>query len=336
MSVYLNEYENKSGKLKNRDVKILVLLTVVISLVIGLVMLRPFSKEVVNLDKFADYYTTDETLEDGYLLLKSNYYSNKIVYNIKDRKIEIPEVSDKDKFQMPVKKIYKVVAGDTLSGIAVNQGIALSVLRNNNPGVTSNLRVGQEIIIPSINGIYYKVKKGDSLYKIAYKFRVELADIKLYNELDKEELSIGQELFLKDPDTDVLNNINSLFKMPVRYIGISSPFGNRFHPVLKRYILHAGVDLRARYVPVRAARSGTVIYAGYSRGYGKLIKIRHADGYETRYAHLNKIYVKRGTRVRIGQNIAQSGMTGRVTGPHLHFEIRKNGKPLNPMRYLER
>lgn len=336
MNVYLNENKSNNKKPRNRDFKIIILLTIIIGLIISFVTLRPFSKEVVNLDKFADYYTSDETNEDGYMLLTSNYYSKKIVYNIKEKTVEIQEKDKKEAFQMPVKNIYKVVSGDTLSGIAVNKGVALSVLRNNNPDVTSNLKVGQEIMIPSINGIYYKVKKGDSLYKIAYKFRVELSDIKLYNILETDELSIGQELFLKDPDPDVLNNMSSLFKMPVKYSGITSPFGNRYHPVLKRYILHAGVDLRARYIPVSAARSGVVIFAGYSRGYGKLIKIRHADGYETRYAHLNKIYVKRGTRVRSGKVIAQSGMTGRVTGPHLHFEIRKNGRPLNPMKYLER
>lgn len=335
MSTHFNNYDKiKSLKLRNRDIKIIILLTVIISLITATFILRPFNKEVVNLDKFADYYSEEGTYEDGFLLLSSNYYSKKMIYNIKYKKIEILELEDK--FQMPVKKIYTVISGDTLSGIAVKEGVALSVLRNNNPEVTSNLKVGQELIIPSINGIYYKVKRGDSLSKIAYKFRVELSDIKLYNELEKEELSIGQELFLKDPDTDILNSIISLFKMPIRYTGISSPFGNRFHPILKRYILHSGVDLRARYISVSASKSGVVTYAGYSEGYGKLVKIKHPDGYETRYAHLNKIYVKKGQKVRVGQKIAQSGMTGRVTGPHLHFEIRKNGKPLNPMKYIEK
>ncbi len=89
----------------------------------------------------------------------------------------------------------------------------------------------------------------------------------------------------------------------------------------------------ARYVPVTASRSGVVTFVGVAGGYGKLIKIKHSDGYETRYAHLNRIDVKKGQKVSQGQSLGQSGMTGRVTGPHLHFEVRKNGKPVNPMKY---
>ena len=121
---------------------------------------------------------------------------------------------------------------------------------------------------------------------------------------DEKNLKVGDEIFLKDPDLDTLSkatdNIGAGigFKMPVQYRGISSPYGNRFHPVLKRYISHAGVDLRARYVPVTASRGGKVSFAGFQRGYGKIVKISHPNGYETRYAHLNKIYVKRGEKVK--------------------------------------
>ncbi|MFA6708774.1 MAG: LysM domain-containing protein, partial [Fusobacterium sp.] len=149
MNAYLNESKNNNKKPRNRDFKIIILLTIIIGLIISFVTLRPFSKEVVNLDKFADYYTNDETNEDGYMLLTSNYYSKKIVYNIKEKTVEIQEKDKKEVFQMPVKNIYKVVSGDTLSGIAVKKGVALSVLRNNNPDITSNLKVGQKIIIPS-------------------------------------------------------------------------------------------------------------------------------------------------------------------------------------------
>ena len=124
--------------------------------------------------------------------------------------------------------------------------------------------------------------------------------------------------------------------MPVKWAGVTSPFGKRFHPVLKRYIQHAGIDMRARYVPLMASRDGTVVFAGYMTGYGKIIKINHGSGYETRSAHLEKMYVKVGDKVKSGQVIGQTGMTGRVTGPHLHFEIRKNGKANNPMNYLVR
>lgn len=334
MRIHLEKNESTLKlRTRNRDIYVLFLLSLIINISMIFCYLKPMKSEIVNMEKFADYYQFTEDSEDGYLLLGSNYFSKTLVYDIEKNIVAIPE---RDKIIMPIKTYYEVLSGDTLSEIAYNLGQSVTMIRYNNPTMTTKLIVGEKIMIPSINGIYYKVKKGDSIYKLSYKYGVEVSDITLYNELESDDLKIGQELFLKDPDTDVLNNLSSLFKMPVRYTGVSSPFGNRFHPVLKRYIMHAGVDLRAKYVPVRATRSGVVIFAGNSSGYGKLVKIRHEEGYETRYAHLNKIYVKRGQKVLIGKTIGQSGMTGRVTGPHLHFEIRKNGKPLNPMKYLER
>ncbi len=124
------------------------------------------------------------------------------------------------------------------------------------------------------------------------------------------------------------------FTYPVRYAGVSSPFGNRYHPVLKRYILHTGVDLVAKYVPLRAAKAGVVTFAGNMSGYGKIIIIRHDNGYETRYAHLSVISTNVGEHVNQGDLIGKTGNSGRTTGAHLHFEIRQNGVPKNPMKYL--
>ncbi|MBQ3437086.1 MAG: M23 family metallopeptidase, partial [Fusobacterium sp.] len=104
--------------------------------------------------------------------------------------------------------------------------------------------------------------------------------------------------------------------------------------VLKRYILHTGVDLKAKYIPLRAAQDGVVSFVGYMNGYGKIIIIKHNSGYETRYAHLSVMSTKVGERVKKGELIGKTGASGRVTGPHLHFEIRRNGTPLNPMKYL--
>ena len=125
------------------------------------------------------------------------------------------------------------------------------------------------------------------------------------------------------------------FAFPVRYAGVSSPFGNRYHPVLKRYILHTGVDLVAKYVPLRASKAGVVTFAGNMSGYGKIIIIRHDNGYETRYAHLSVISTNVGEHVNKGDLIGKTGNSGRTTGAHLHFEIRHNGVPKNPMKYLQ-
>ena len=130
-----------------------------------------------------------------------------------------------------------------------------------------------------------------------------------------------------------------LLARPVRGARISSYFTKRrFHPVLKKWKAHLGVDYAARRgTPVVAAGSGRVIYASYLGTYGKLVKIRHDDGYETRYAHLKSFRrgIKRGKYVKKGQTIGYVGSTGRSTGPHLHFELRKHGRATNPLRVVQ-
>ena len=100
--------------------------------------------------------------------------------------------------------------------------------------------------------------------------------------------------------------------------------------------MHHGIDLAAYSgSKIHATADGTVTKAWVSGAYGKLIEIRHAMGYETRYAHLKKIRVKSGQRVARGDVIGNMGNTGRSTGTHLHYEIRKNGKAINPMNYIK-
>ncbi len=122
-------------------------------------------------------------------------------------------------------------------------------------------------------------------------------------------------------------------KTPLRYRRISSYFGMRWHPILKRYRHHHGVDFAAPYgTPVSSIGDGVVVYAGWKGGYGKYIRIRHPNGYQSGYGHLSRIYVRRGQRVKQGQLIGRVGSTGLSTGPHLHFEILKDGRFVNPLR----
>jgi len=125
---------------------------------------------------------------------------------------------------------------------------------------------------------------------------------------------------------------------PVKYRRISSRFTKRrWHPVLKRWKAHLGVDFAARSgTPVRAAGSGRVIYAQNAGSYGNLIKIRHSDGYETRYAHMRSFRrgMRRGKYVKKGDVIGYVGTTGRSTGPHLHFELRKDGVAIDPLKVV--
>jgi len=116
---------------------------------------------------------------------------------------------------------------------------------------------------------------------------------------------------------------------------ISSPYGWRSHPILGRGRLHTGIDFAANYgSTIRAADSGTVLYSGWYGGYGKTVIINHGKGISTLYGHSSKLYVKSGENVKRGQPIAAIGSTGFSTGPHLHFEVRKNGTPVNPAKYL--
>jgi len=117
---------------------------------------------------------------------------------------------------------------------------------------------------------------------------------------------------------------------PVKGV-LTSRFGPRHHPILKKVIVHSGVDWAAPTgTPVYAAFDGKVAYAGSGGGYGNLLKIAHAGGMETRYAHLTKFATKQGASVRAGELVGYVGTTGRSTGPHLHFELRIGGQAVDP------
>lgn len=128
-----------------------------------------------------------------------------------------------------------------------------------------------------------------------------------------------------DPDTRV---------RPLRETRVSSPFGKRRrHPILNRVLPHLGVDYAApRGAPVRATGDGSVSAAAARGGYGNLVEIQHPNGYATRYAHLSRIApgIQENAPVRQGDVIGYVGMTGLATGPHLHYEVRRHGRPVDP------
>jgi murein DD-endopeptidase MepM/ murein hydrolase activator NlpD len=116
---------------------------------------------------------------------------------------------------------------------------------------------------------------------------------------------------------------------------LTSGFGRRLDPFTGTWSEHTGLDFTSAIgVPIYAAGSGVVKLAGWDGSYGQTVIIDHGDGYVSRYAHTSKILVKEGDLVKLHQNIALIGTTGRSTGPHLHFEIIKNGTPVNPVEYL--
>ncbi|MEM6461382.1 MAG: M23 family metallopeptidase [Pseudomonadota bacterium] len=116
---------------------------------------------------------------------------------------------------------------------------------------------------------------------------------------------------------------------------ISSRFGKRRDPFLKRMAHHAGIDFRTGYgTHILATGDGTVVFAKRKGGYGKMVEVDHGNGITTRYAHLSRISVKPGDRVTVGMKVGTAGSTGRSTGPHLHYEVRINNKAVNPQRFL--
>ena len=116
---------------------------------------------------------------------------------------------------------------------------------------------------------------------------------------------------------------------------ITSPFGLRNHPTLGRPMKHNGVDFgTGRGAEIYAAADGKVVLAELNRSYGNYIVIEHKDGHSSAYAHLQSISITKGSMVRKGQLLGYSGSTGRSSGPHLHYEVRINGTPVNPKDFL--
>ncbi len=124
---------------------------------------------------------------------------------------------------------------------------------------------------------------------------------------------------------------------PLNHIRITSRFTpRRWHPILHKWKAHHGVDFGARRgTPILAAADGKVIYSGWMNGYGRVIKIRHKDSYVTLYAHQSRLKVKVGQYVKKGKIIGYTGNSGRSTGPHLHFGLYLNGRPIDPMRLVK-
>ncbi len=154
------------------------------------------------------------------------------------------------------------------------------------------------------------------------------AEEELQAEIRKEMAQNGDETF-----------VGGQFLWPLSgYYSITSKFGMRTHPVTGVYKLHTGVDISGSGVngkPILAANSGKVIKAGYNTGYGNYVVIDHGGGYSTLYGHASRLNVSKGQTVSRGDVIAYVGSTGYSTGPHLHFEVIKNGEYTNPLSYFD-
>ncbi len=190
-----------------------------------------------------------------------------------------------------------------------------------------DVRAGQKFSVMYEEN-YSNGKKIDNGHVIAIAFKSLRGDVKMYR-FRKSDGTTGYY------DADGNGAIKSLKRTPINNAKVTSSFsGGRKHPVLGYTRAHKGVDFRAPTgTPIPAAGAGRVVARSYNRGHGNFVKIRHNGTYETLYAHMSRFAkgVKVGTNVRQGQIIGYAGSTGLSTGPHLHYEIIKNGKHVNPM-----
>jgi murein DD-endopeptidase MepM/ murein hydrolase activator NlpD len=231
---------------------------------------------------------------------------------------------------------YKVLQGDTLSGIARKLGLAIVDIAMLNSLESRDFIVeGQLLRVPG-GIISHLVREGETLWSISERYRVPLKELACLNSLaDENLLPAGEELIIPAPVREdsyypISRGQVSGVKLSWPVAGwISSPFGMRDGRP------HEGIDLAANQgEPIKAARSGRVVYSDSMGTYGLTVIVDHGDGMSTLYAHASSLLVIAGDRVDEGQTIALVGNTGRSTGPHLHLEVRYHGQPLDPLLFL--
>ena len=284
-----------------------------------------------------------------------NYLSNKDVLSV-GQQLEIPAMGGLQQGEVKVKTIeYTVVKGDSLWNIAQKYEVRMHEIINiNQLDSITRLSVGQKLNIPASaadsapkqetqtatavaqqedkpKDVVHYVQKGDTLWGISRKYQVSLQSITSANRIsENSRLVVGQKLVI--PDVRSSSVSVHAFTWPIRGL-ITSQFGIRTLGGRRDY--HTGIDIDGRTGDsIRAAESGTVSFSGYINGYGNTVIIDHSSGLSTVYAHNSSNLVREGQKVNKGEVIARLGATGNATGAHLHFEIRQDGKPVNPLTYL--
>ncbi|MFW5799604.1 MAG: LysM peptidoglycan-binding domain-containing M23 family metallopeptidase, partial [Spirochaetota bacterium] len=206
------------------------------------------------------------------------------------------------------------------------------------------------IVLRGKKGLLHKVQKGETLEKIAEQysaFGVTLSTLLRENDIRKEDsIRPGENLFIPGATlsrNEIIERSNPKWILPISAYGsyITSEF-SKWRTIWingKKYSSpHKGIDIsnKNKYdTKILSTRKGTVTFVGYKTGYGRVVYINHGKGYESRYGHLSKYYVRKGQWVNQGQVIGKMGNTGRSSGPHLHFEIRYYGNAKNPRNYVK-
>jgi murein DD-endopeptidase MepM/ murein hydrolase activator NlpD len=246
---------------------------------------------------------------------------------------------------------YEVQPGDTVSSIAVKFGISTDTIRwENSLASVNSIKPGQHLRILPVTGVLHKVTRGETIYTIAKKYDANpqaIVDFPFNNFADNETfaLAVGQELIVPDGKKP-----NEIPWSPTLYVaqrtpnaGVVAATGQFAWPmsgvITQRFSwYHGGVDVATAFgTPILAADSGKVLVAGWpdNSGYGNRVVIDHGNGYVTWYGHMSKILVVAGQTVKRGDQIGLEGSTGRSTGPHLHFEIRRGNTHFDPLLFLK-
>lgn len=238
---------------------------------------------------------------------------------------------------------YKVRSGDTISGISRKFGLSniSTLIAVNGISNVRQLKAGQNLKIPSADGLVHSVKSGDSLSSLSVKYGVTVEDLLDVNDLESQVLTAGQILFIPGArlSSETLRMaMGELFTWPLKGSWrLTSNYGRRADPFTGVTSFHTGIDMAMPSgTPVYSSMSGKIESVGYTNIFGNYVIIKHVNGYQTLYAHLTKSLVKSGQNVAQGAKIGLVGSTGYSTGPHLHFTVFKNGKLVDPMTVLKR
>jgi murein DD-endopeptidase MepM/ murein hydrolase activator NlpD len=245
-------------------------------------------------------------------------------------------------------RLEKCSTSETYRSFSKRLGVSEAALRSlNQANDTTEPTVNGRLLVPSKDGVFHWVAAGQGLSDIARAYGLPLGDVLSANHKGSADgLKAGEVLYLPggtylsktDPQWQALTKLisDAGFQKPTTG-RFADGFGMRVHPITGKTVFHAGLDLApGAGCKVFATQGGQVSFAGIRAGYGLLVIIDHGEGLTSYYAHLSDIRVSVQQRVLKGDWIGRVGATGNVTGPHLHFEIRKNGKPQNPLLYLEK
>lgn len=230
-----------------------------------------------------------------------------------------------------VKKDYRIAPGENFWAVAKRFDLNIDTLVSfNEVPKVHVIPANYGLQIPMIDGVLIKRNGNINLDEVSQRYRIDKRKILFFNP-DFYSLS---NVFLPGAYFNLEERMGKLgaeFLKPLKNIYITSLYGLRIHPITKKRQFHYGVDIRGAYGElVYSAKGGRVIYAGFASGFGNMVVVAHNKGYVSKYAHLSKIAIKNGVRIAAQQVIGQVGNTGISTGPHLHFEVWKNGKPIDP------